>query len=115
MDFDHNQLADLIIKSIQHFSCETVLQIEGDSTSFSTDSVRSEESVSGEIMTYFTVKNFVIKPWFCHSYKGVTHKYKNQKKSEISDLGGGEGVRRAENFWLFLKNFLTNYKMLQIA
>ena len=32
---------------------------------------------------------------------GVTHKYKNQKKSEISDLGGeggGEGVRRAENF-----------------
>ena len=22
---------------------------------------------------------------------GVTHKYKNQKKSEISDLGGGEG------------------------
>ena len=34
----------------------------------------------------------------------MTHKYKNQKKSEISDLGGeggGEGVRRAENFWLF--------------
>ena len=47
-----------------------------------------------------------------HNYKysllslGLTHKYKNQKKSEISDLGGeggGEGVRRAENFWLFLK------------
>ena len=39
-------------------------------------------------------------------YLGVTHKYKNQKKSEISDLGGeggGEGVRRAENFWLFFK------------
>ena len=30
-------------------------------------------------------------------YLGVTHKYKTQKKSEISDLGGG-WVRRAENF-----------------
>ena len=47
---------------------------------------------------------------------GVTHKYKNQKKSEISDLGGEGGGPAGWKFLTFyLKFFLKNYKMLQIA
>ena len=58
------------------------------------------------------IKNDVI---LFELYLGVTHKYKNQKKSEISDLGRGEGAWGSGGLKIsdfFLKK---NYKIIKCS